>query len=68
MVSNNDGTSLADDAFKEVTSQEVGVHLKSDLHGKSGENMRFIFGRYQFRVWTDVSTQIRSCMASALLY
>ena len=48
-----------DDAFKAVNSQEVGAHLRSDLHGKSGENMRFIFGRYQVRVWTDVSSQIR---------
>ena len=64
VVSNNDGTSLADDAFKAVNSQEVGAHLRSDLHGKSGENMRFIFGRYQ----TDVSSQVRVGVAWLLHY
>ena len=64
VVSNNDGTSLADDAFKAVNSQEVGAHLRSDLHGKSGENMRFIFGRCQ----TDVSSQVRVGVAWLLHY
>ena len=68
VVSNNDGTSLADDAFKAVNSQEVGAHLRSDLHGKSGENMRFIFGRYQVRVWSDVSSQVRVGVAWLLHY
>ena len=59
VVSNKDGTSLTEDLFKAVNPQEVGAHLRSDLHGKSGEKLRFTFGRYQVRVCTCVFSPIR---------